>query len=98
MGFTTKCVFCDRQAISKNNQGFPVCVIHKKDDLPEMKCVCGEFLNIKDGKYGAFFLCPGCGPVSVKKALSVNEVPPPETKNSNIPREITLRSDEVDLY
>ena len=87
-----ECIFCGGQAVSKNKQNFPVCVVHKKEELPDMKCACGEFLLTKESKYGPFFICLECGPVSLKKALSINEVKA-ETK----PREITLRSDEVDF-
>jgi len=89
------CVFCSRQAVTKNPQGFSACVAHKEEDLPEMKCACGEVLSVKESKYGAFFLCMDCGPVSLKKALSMNEVQP--TQKASSPREITLTSDEVDF-
>ncbi len=90
----TRCVFCSRQAIAKNSQNFPTCQSHKKEVLGEMKCSCKEFLIVKEGKYGAFFLCPDCGPVSISKALSINNV----EKKNNAKRIITLRSDEVDLF
>ena len=94
MGFSTQCIFCGRQAIAKNEQKFPVCVVHKKENLPEMTCACGELLTIKEGRYGAFFLCPLCGPISVKKAMNVNDIEP---KNLEQKREITITSSEVDL-
>ncbi|MFC2134065.1 hypothetical protein ACFLTH_05555 [Bacteroidota bacterium] len=92
----TNCVFCGRQAVRKNKQNFPVCITHKEDSLPDMKCVCGEFLTIKESKYGAFFLCADCGHVSLKKAMSVNEVQLKQSKDKT-PKEITMRSDEVDF-
>ena len=95
MGFITECVFCGRQAVSKNQQNFPVCVVHKKEEFPDMKCVCGGFLTVKEGKYGSFFLCGECGPISVKKAIEMNNISPNHEKKA---REITMRSDEVDLF
>ena len=92
----SNCVFCSGQAISKNEQKFPVCIVHKKQEFPDMKCACGEFLFVKESKYGAFFLCSNCGPVSVKKAVSMNDVQPTK-KSENTVTEITVRSDEVDF-
>lgn len=94
MAAMTKCLFCTRQAIVKNDQGFPVCTLHKKEEMPEMKCVCGEVLSVKESRYGAFFLCPSCGPISVRKAISMNKVEP---KAKVSPRVITITSEEADL-
>ena len=88
----SNCVFCGRQAVSKNEQKFPVCVVHKKQAMQDMKCVCGQILSIKESKYGPFFLCFDCGPVSINKAMNMNEV-----KTESEIREITMRSDEVDF-
>ena len=35
--------------------------------------VCGEYLDIKKGKFGAFFLCSQCGPVSIRKSMGMDE-------------------------
>jgi predicted RNA-binding Zn-ribbon protein involved in translation (DUF1610 family) len=91
MGYSD-CIFCRRQAVVKNTQGFPVCVVHRSEALPDMNCVCGNGLSVKDGKYGAFFLCPDCGPISLKKVLDINLV-----EKESPPREITMTSDEMDL-
>ena len=42
--------------------------------MNEMKCACGEHLEVKNGKYGVFFLCMNCGPVNVRKVFEMNEV------------------------
>lgn len=94
MTVMTKCVFCTRQAIAKNTKGLPTCVLHKKEEMPELKCICGEILSLKESRYGLFFLCPNCGPISLRKALSLNKVEP-KTKVS--PRIITITSEEADL-
>ncbi len=52
----------------KNSQGLPVCNDHTKSILEGKKCACGETLQIKESKWGAFFLCKNCGPISTKKA------------------------------
>ncbi|MAG38976.1 hypothetical protein CMO90_02705 [Candidatus Woesearchaeota archaeon] len=88
------CLFCSRQAIIKNEQGFYVCNIHKKEILQDINCVCNEILSIKNGRYGTFFLCSNYGPISLKKALSINQIEP---KQKSQQKEITIRSDEVDF-
>jgi len=62
-----KCHFCDKQATLKNQQGLPTCIDHRKSVEQEKKCVCGEKLKLMNGKYGPFYLCDKCGPVSLKK-------------------------------
>lgn len=68
------CLFCSKPATTKNDQGVPVCKEHSKAILNDFKCACGEYLDIRESKYGVFFTCMNCGPVSMKKALSINEV------------------------
>jgi len=51
-----------------------VCRGHKNAVLNDMRCICGEYLDIKKGKYGYFFLCMNCGPQNAKKVFSINEV------------------------
>ncbi len=62
------CMFCDKPATTENSQGLPSCKLHIKELLADRKCVCGEYMDIKKGKFGAFFLCANCGPVSIKKS------------------------------
>lgn len=64
----TPCYFCDKRATTENNQGIPTCIEHKIKELQDQKCVCGKTFEIKKSRYGAFFLCQSCGPVSLKKA------------------------------
>jgi hypothetical protein len=56
----------------KNPQGIAVCKDHKDKDLPEMKCMCGEYLMMQEGKFGVFFSCIKCGNINLKKALEIN--------------------------
>lgn len=62
------CAFCGAKAFSENSQGLPVCASHKKKLMEDKKCVCGEYLEIKKSKWGAFYVCKNCGPVSLSKA------------------------------
>lgn len=68
------CPFCGMQSTTTNSQGVPVCQTHKNSELIDMKCICGEYLDIKKGKFGMFFTCMNCGPISMKKALEMNDV------------------------
>ena len=61
------CYFCGKQAYTKNKQGVPTCMTHKTSEIEAKRCLCGEFLDIKQSKYGFFFLCPVCGPKSPSK-------------------------------
>ena len=65
---TNSCAFCSKIATTKNSQELPACVEHIKNIQESKKCVCGEFLDIKQSKWGAFYLCKNCGPISPKKA------------------------------
>ncbi len=104
-----RCPFCGQQATGKNSQGVPVCRNHKESILDDMKCACGSYLDIRTGKFGAYFNCINCGNINFKKAMSINQV---KDKKAIIPnnsfskkkkivkkeptskREITIRSDD----
>ncbi len=66
------CPFCGKHAVTENPQGVPVCLAHKEKNLPDMKCICGEWLDVKKGKFGAYFHCMRCGNVSFSKAMEAN--------------------------
>jgi hypothetical protein len=101
-----KCPFCNSQAIFTNKQGFAVCKDHKDSLLNDMKCVCGDYLDLKKGKYGMFYTCMNCGTMSQAKVFSINEVKdisekksiPQKQINKNIikkqKKEVTIRSDD----
>jgi hypothetical protein len=69
-----ECPFCGQRAITQNSQGIPVCMQHKTAILNDMKCVCGDYLDIMQGKFGYFFRCMKCGCISPKKAFELNEI------------------------
>lgn len=68
----SKCPFCGRDAFSQNSQKIPVCKEHKDNMLKDMKCACGSWLDMREGKFGVFYTCINCGPVNMNKALEVN--------------------------
>lgn len=66
------CPFCGRQAIVMNPQGVSVCTTHREAYL-DLKCICGQPLDILKGKYGTYGNCLRCGNISLKKALDIND-------------------------
>lgn len=100
------CPFCGRQAIVMNPQGVAVCTTHR-DAYLELKCICGQPLDLMKGKYGIFGNCLRCGNVSLKKALDINDtLKAAPTQNaykstsesqSSKPAEKVVRSDELDF-
>ena len=106
---TNYCPFCDRIATHKNNLGLETCQVHLKDSLPEIKCLCGSWLEQKSGKFGHYFNCQNCGNINLRKGLEFKEVTSEkivtETKKS-IPdkiilkekKEITITSDDLEYF
>jgi hypothetical protein len=86
------CPFCDRQATTQNKQGVPVCIKHKSEYL-DLKCLCGEWLDIRSGKWGPYGVCIRCGNISWSKAMEAN----PGIRQKQGKKEITITSDELDL-
>ncbi|MCX6706565.1 MAG: hypothetical protein NT001_00265 [Candidatus Woesearchaeota archaeon] len=70
---SNKCPFCGIEAVFHNAQGIPVCRKHKDMNLQDLKCMCGEPLESRTGKFGAYFYCMNCGNVNFKRAIEVNE-------------------------
>ena len=96
------CPFCKKNATTKNKQQIPVCYAHKASILQDLTCFCGDYLELKDGKFGIYFNCTNCGNINLKKALEMNpelgDEPKTESKTNQNKKEITITSDEVDLY
>jgi hypothetical protein len=94
------CPFCGRQAVTENSQGVPVCIGHKNKNLPDMKCACGEYLDVCKGKWGPYFRCMNCGNISFSKALEMNPSleDKEEKKKEQEKRHRVVTSDEVDLH
>jgi hypothetical protein len=78
-----RCPFCKKQATSQNDDGVPVCYEHKNSELPELKCMCGSALEMKNGKFGVFFNCITCGNISKNKAYEINNLGAQRSKDSS---------------
>ncbi|MCK5282575.1 MAG: hypothetical protein KAK00_04150 [Nanoarchaeota archaeon] len=100
-----KCPFCNQQATTVNPQSIPVCSRHKNSIIKDIKCICGGYLDIKKGKYGAYFSCMNCGNMNMKKVLEINDIK--DDKETDVKKEkistkynktdkseITIRSDD----
>ncbi len=68
------CPFCGKRATILNTQKVPVCIEHKKNELNNLKCACGSYIDMRQGKFGVFFTCIKCGAVSLSKALELNTI------------------------
>jgi hypothetical protein len=66
------CPFCGGRSTTTNQQSVPVCIKHKHKELLDLKCVCGDWLDLKKGKFGPYFNCLNCGNMSFSKALELN--------------------------
>ena len=102
------CPFCGKSAVIMNSQNVPVCASHKDETLDNLKCVCGETLEIMHGKYGAFFNCMSCGNMNLRKVMEINTIKPKfkeekkesepyyssKTTNSSGKTTTTVRSDD----
>ena len=73
---TDSCPFCGKVATQKNAQGLSVCRFHTKESLPERKCHCGKWLELRSGKFGPYFNCINCGNMNYDKGMerSTSEV------------------------
>lgn len=58
-----------------------------------MRCLCGEALDLLEGKWGPYFICPNCGNMSFRKGMEMN----PRATEQSAPKEITVRSDELEF-
>ncbi len=95
-----KCPFCIQQATIVNKQGINVCSYHREAVLNDLKCICGNVLDPRTGKFGLYFNCSRCGNVNLKKVLEINEIKDmnpnkKENKPKDKQREITIRSDDA---
>ncbi len=69
------CPFCGAMAIAKNEDGLSVCIAHKlsKQKFDEVKCDCGSWLEIRDGKFGMYFNCLNCGNINYEKGMAMKD-------------------------
>lgn len=71
---TAKCPFCEKASTARNDQGVPVCETHRNERLRDVKCVCGDMVEILVGKWGPYGKCDRCGSVSWSKLMGLNNV------------------------
>ena len=67
-----ECPFCGKQATAQNTQEIPTCLHHKNAVLPDMKCLCGGWLDLLVSKHGPYFRCFKCGNVNWKRVIEIN--------------------------
>ena len=70
---TDICPFCGGNAYLRNKVGIPVCRNHKETSYPELRCICGEWLDTIYGKFGTYCKCARCGNISLEKAIFHNK-------------------------
>lgn len=85
------CPFCGKTAVTENAQGVYVCIKHKSEYL-DLKCLCGEWLDIRSGKWGPYGVCDRCGNLSWSKILEAN---PKITPNSEMKKDSDSVSEPV---
>ncbi len=99
------CPFCGKIATQKNTQGLDVCRIHTKENLEDIRCSCGSWLETRAGKFGPYFLCMKCGIIPYKKGMELKEMmpitstvekePTPQLKEK---KEITISTNDVEYF
>lgn len=87
-----RCPFCEssdgkQQPTMINSQGISVCTKHKNSilDVENMKCICGEYLELLIGKFGPYFKCMNCGNINIRKVLEINDINDLSQESSNRP-------------
>ena len=88
------CPFCGKLATRKTQAGLEVCHQHTKEQLHEIKCTCGRWLEQRVIKFGPYFNCLNCGNINFKKAIEMKglmgERIPPKPEPVVIERKETI--------
>ncbi len=100
------CPFCEKNAVTENPQGVPVCMKHKEECI-DAKCMCGNWLDVRKGKWGPYFFCIRCGNINFRKGMEMNpQIRENETKKETddnsetkkkMPKETILTPEEAEL-
>ena len=69
--YVQQCAFCGSIATQQNDAGVYVCHRHKQQQLEEIKCTCGSWLEQRAGKFGPYFNCLKCGNINFKKGMEL---------------------------
>ena len=91
-----------------------MCETHASEVFPEVKCDCGSYLDLKDGKFGAYFSCINCGNKNFSRVLEslrdrgIDLIAKPKSglpadnsrthDTTHEKQEITVRSDDPDYF
>lgn len=97
----SKCPFCGKIATAKNKLGISVCRDHTKTEGLDIKCTCGAWLDIRDGKFGTFFLCENCGPISMSKGMEIAGITQKDNntfQKQDKPKELNISTDDVEYF
>lgn len=100
-----ECPFCGKSAVTENFQGVPVCLAHKNEELTNLRCTCGEYVDLLRGKFGPYFHCMKCGNVAFNRIIELNEMAledqaarsKPVEKNEE-KKEIRTTSRDIDFF
>jgi hypothetical protein len=57
---TPRCFFCGKYATVKTTENLPACAAHRLSEHSEVCPVCKTFLDVKEGRFGAYFFCWVC--------------------------------------
>ncbi len=92
------CPFCEKRAIARNPQGVPVCLTHKDKEILDIKCACGESLEVMSGKWGPYFRCLRCGNINFRKGLGMSKIDKVPIKVHDPKQGVMLTPEDVDIY
>lgn len=108
------CPFCGKIATRKTETGLEVCPLHTKEQLQEIKCTCGSWLEQRAGKFGPYFNCLRCGNINFNKAMEMKALAAVASGTKNVelekpvekvkfnekkePKETTITSQDVEYF
>ena len=75
---TTLCPFCGKDAHFSNKVKLHVCKDHKLTEYPALKCLCGDWVDVKVGRFGKYFGCTSEDCKNTRKLLRSGEAAPPK--------------------
>jgi len=88
------CVFCDRRATTMNKQGLNTCLDHKHELFEDIKCTCGSWLELKTGKFGAYFNCINCGNINFKKGMEIRDMTYKKEEKKQVKEKVNFEKNE----
>ena len=90
------CPWCGKRATVQNKEGLLVCPEHRSDEMPAIRCTCGEWLDLRAGKFGPYLNCMSCGNISFTKGMELKEMNVPrKKKGSYVDGEFIISIDDL---